>query len=203
MPSHLNITALVHEKLRATLAHSSNAIDATAGNGHDAVFISQLLGNNGHLHLIDCQQSALDATRARLAQQKASPHTHYHLGNHALVLEELGRTLTGQIATCVFNLGYLPGGDKTITTTEPNTLRALVAADALLAPGGTLSIVCYPGHPEGSLEAAAVSTWAGSEESSGRYQIEVYQNSGTLRPSPYLLWLTKVPEEHTPSQSFS
>jgi hypothetical protein len=123
--------------------------------------------------------------------QSSTPHTHYHLGNHGAVLEQLCKTHQGKVAACIFNLGYLPGGDKTITTTQSNTLRALEATSTLLAPGGILSIVCYPGHPEGAAEAAAVSAWAEKQKAANLYKLEAYQNTGTMRPGPYLLWLVK------------
>lgn len=48
-----------------------------------------------------------------------------------------------------FNLGYLPGGDKAITTTSETTLVALGAAERILMPGGLISVVAYVGHPGG------------------------------------------------------
>lgn len=48
-----------------------------------------------------------------------------------------------------FNLGYLPGGDKTIITKPETTLPALEAAKGILMPGGLISLVVYVGHPGG------------------------------------------------------
>lgn len=48
-----------------------------------------------------------------------------------------------------FNLGYLPGGDKEITTMSDTTLLALEAAGRIVEPGGLISIVVYVGHPRG------------------------------------------------------
>ncbi|KAJ6917713.1 hypothetical protein NC652_019901 [Populus alba x Populus x berolinensis] len=48
-----------------------------------------------------------------------------------------------------FNLGYLPGGDKTITTVSETTQLALEAAKKILIPGGLISLVVYVGHPGG------------------------------------------------------
>jgi hypothetical protein len=46
-------------------------------------------------------------------------------------------------------LGYLPGGDKTITTVSETTQLALEAAKKILIPGGLISLVVYVGHPGG------------------------------------------------------
>lgn len=48
-----------------------------------------------------------------------------------------------------FNLGYLPGGDKTIITNSETTLLGLEAAERIVASGGLISIVVYVGHPGG------------------------------------------------------
>ena len=56
----------------------------------------------------------------------------------------------------VFNLGYLPGGDKTICTTGATTVAALEAAQRAVMVGGCLSVTVYPGHPEGEREEKAV-----------------------------------------------
>lgn len=48
-----------------------------------------------------------------------------------------------------FNLGYLPGGDKTITTQSQTTVEALHVAKEVLMPGGLISLVVYVGHPGG------------------------------------------------------
>lgn len=48
-----------------------------------------------------------------------------------------------------FNLGYLPGGNKAITTKSETTLQALEAASRILKPGGLISLVVYVGHPGG------------------------------------------------------
>jgi hypothetical protein len=52
----------------------------------------------------------------------------------------------------MFNLGYLPGGDKSITTMRATTMPAIEAAIDLLAPDGIINIAVYPGHAEGEAE---------------------------------------------------
>ena len=47
----------------------------------------------------------------------------------------------------VFNLGYLPQGDKSITTTTSTSLEAIKKAVKLMDKA--LFVVCYIGHEEG------------------------------------------------------
>lgn len=65
----------------------------------------------------------------------------------------------GNIALILFNLGYLPGGDKTIITKTESTLAALNQSLTLLKPSAFLSIVVYSGHTGGDLEAQAINDW--------------------------------------------
>jgi hypothetical protein len=63
------------------------------------------------------------------------------------------------IRAIMFNLGYLPAGDKSRITTASTTLKALEASRNLLMPGGRLTLIAYPGHPGGAEETKAVAEW--------------------------------------------
>ena len=56
----------------------------------------------------------------------------------------------------MFNLGYLPGSDKSITTMRETTMPAIEAAVELLDHGGVLLVAVYPGHAEGEAEGKMV-----------------------------------------------
>ncbi len=126
-------------------------IDATCGNGKDLLFLAKLLGGKGSLVAYDIQKEALEQaelTLSSLNEQersiislKLASHEHFTEENAALI---------------VYNLGYLPGGDKSLTTMTASTLTSLKNALTTLKPGGLLSVTCYPGHEEGAREALAV-----------------------------------------------
>ena len=59
----------------------------------------------------------------------------------------------------MFNLGYLPGGDKNITTMRETTMPAIEAAISMLDRDAILSIAIYPGHEEGDLEGKMVTEY--------------------------------------------
>lgn len=89
----------------------------------------------------------------------------------------------------MFNLGWLPGSDKKVTTQRSSTLPAIEAAVSLLAPGGILLVAVYPGHEEGRLEGEAIAELLSQksrfEMSVGRFQ---FINSPT---SPYFFIIEK------------
>lgn len=61
-----------------------------------------------------------------------------------------------------FNLGYLPGGDKTVITVPRTTELALRAASRILSSGGLISVLVYIGHPGGRDELDVVESFSSS-----------------------------------------
>jgi hypothetical protein len=54
---------LMEDRLRAGDA----VIDATAGNGHDTLFLARLVGETGRVWAFDVQEAAINETRRRLS----------------------------------------------------------------------------------------------------------------------------------------
>ncbi len=142
------------------------AVDATAGNGYDTVFLAEKVGPEGHVYAFDVQQEALDHTYKRLKQKhlekrvtllrKSHEHLHLHVPDRAAVI--------------MYNLGYLPGGNRRITTKHDTTLVSLKQALNLLLPGGVISVVLYPGHREGAEEKEIIIPFC-KQLDSNRYEI--------------------------------
>ena len=176
-------TARAHRALAAVLRPGDLAIDATAGNGHDTVFLAEHVGETGRILAFDIQPEAIAATRARITDGGLASRVTLLLASHAAMAEHAA---PGSAAAIVFNLGYLPGADHTIITRTPETLAALGQAFTILKPGGLLAIVCYPGHPGGDEESAAVLEW------STCHSPEVIRREDTLRPAPFLILVQKT-----------
>ncbi len=142
---------LAHEYWKSIVTSDDLAIDATIGNGHDTLFLSGLAKE---VIGLDIQPEALKAT----AQRTEGLNVRLHLLSHA---EIRSIPLPHPPKLIVFNLGYLPGGDKSLTTRRDTTLHSAQESLTLLAPGGALSITCYP-HEEGLKEEAALVQWTES-----------------------------------------
>ncbi len=158
------------------------AIDATCGNGHDTLFLAELCSVIG----IDIQPRAIQNTAALLEQhqRKAVLQRLSHAHIDTLPLPHPPRLI-------IYNLGYLPQGDKSITTQTASTLESVNHSLALLAPDGALSITCYPGHEEGQREEKALETWAAALPSP---RWSVCHHKWLNRPrSPSLLWICSMP----------
>lgn len=123
-------------------------IDATCGNGKDALRLCELVPQ-GHVYALDIQEAALQKAQALI------PHS-----NISYLLQSHVELPSGEFKLVVYNLGYLPGGNKNLTTLGLTTLESLEKAAQIIVIGGALSITCYPGHPEGADEEQAVRSWA-------------------------------------------
>ena len=148
-----------HAILEKQLHCGDIAIDATAGNGHDSLFLAKQIAPKGIVYCFDIQATAIQATHNRLCAAELRnvalliQHSHAQMSSH-IAPEHLGK-----IKAIMFNLGYLPCGDKSIITQTDSTLSALNAALELLVVNGILTILAYPGHQGGDTETAQVANW--------------------------------------------
>ena len=128
------------------------AVDATLGNGHDTLFLANLVGSDGTVYGFDIQADALAASRVRLAEHGLLNNvTLFHRG-HEHIVESIPLVDHGKITGAIFNLGYLPGGDKAIVTRSSTTISAIEQLLSIMAPEGVIVLVIYHGHPQGAVE---------------------------------------------------
>jgi len=163
-------TEFVQLILRQYIAEGDRVLDATMGNGLDTLALARMVGihqGKGQVYAFDVQQEALDATGELLKKNgyeyftvkdhhrsienivpDAAGSIYLYLDSHA----NLDRYIQGQLEAAVFNLGYLPGGNKEITTEAEAVLAAVKKTATLLKQNGLIAIVLYPGHQRGKVE---------------------------------------------------
>ncbi len=146
----MRLIPLCHQLLREHIGLGDHVIDATAGGGHDTLFLAHCVGATGRVSAFDIQQSALDATRALLEREQVSARVDLHLQSHERMLDSLPLHLP--VRAVMFNLGYLPGGDHTLVTRPESSLTALRLALGLILVGGVITIMVYPSHRGGREE---------------------------------------------------
>ena len=158
------------------------------GNGNDTAFLARLVGDHGNVYAFDIQQQALDQTRQRLINQRLTrPVTLYHTG-HQHLLDTIGMT---SISAAIFNLGYLPGGNKKIITRSQTTISAIKQCLMILQNGGIVVLVLYYGHPGGKPEKNRVLQFA-SQLNQKRYTVLEYQFINQVNDPPILLAIQKL-----------
>ncbi|MFC7364456.1 MULTISPECIES: class I SAM-dependent methyltransferase [Bhargavaea] len=141
--------------MERTIRPGETAVDATAGNGHDTLFLAELAGPEGRVLAFDIQQDALDSTRVRLG----------NLADRAeLILDSHDRVsdyVEGPVGGAMFNLGFLPNaGDRTVITRPETTVRAVHVLLGLLKKGGLITVCVYDGHEGGDRERDALLSYA-------------------------------------------
>ena len=124
------------------------AVDFTMGNGHDTLWLSNAVGEEGKVYAFDIQPQALVSSKKLLTESGAFENYTLILDSHSNVKDYVKE----KICIGMFNLGFLPGGDKSITTKRDTTMIAIRAAIDLLDADGALLIAVYPGHEEGTIE---------------------------------------------------
>jgi len=178
-------TEAAHTLIRKHVNQGDRVIDATIGNGNDTIFLADLVGPSGHVDGFDIQSEAIESTRQKLQEPPAEHVTLHHLGH-----EKMASMVESQVQAVMFNLGYLPGGDKQLTTQPETTIVALQTATKLLAPGGLITIVVYTGHPGGHEEADAVHALC-CELDNKQFPTTIHKSSSGNPTAPFLISIVR------------
>ncbi len=157
MPNkYFNAVEFSHLLLRENISSGDTVVDATAGNGYDSKFLASLVGIEGEVYSFDIQKDAVNKSRKLLEKNNLAAQVKLILDSHANVDQYINK----QIKAAVFNLGYLPGGNKEIITREQSTISALEKLIELLQNDGVIILVIYSGHPGGEEEKNAILDFA-------------------------------------------
>ncbi len=135
-----------------TIKEGQTAIDSTVGNGNDTLLLAKLVGESGKVYGFDIQNQALDITRDKLSKSEFEKRVKLINDGH----ENMDRYIFSEVDFIVYNLGYLPSGNKSIKTTASTTVEALKKSLILLKDNGLLLVTCYTGHEGGKEEKEAV-----------------------------------------------
>ncbi|MCF6266302.1 MAG: class I SAM-dependent methyltransferase [Desulfuromusa sp.] len=174
--------------------------DLTAGSGQDTLALFQMVGKAGQVIGFDIQAQALLDTQermvtagaqVRLQQQDIQPPER-DSGVDLLQIShaDFARMMPASPKGIIANLGYLPGGDKGLITQPETTVLALEQACSLLAKGGRMAVVIYPGHTGGTEEGNAVSEYFSELQDPNFY---VLQMKVSNRPqAPFLFVVEKT-----------
>ncbi len=178
----LPATQLAHVLLRSCLHPGDWVVDATVGHGLDTLFLAAQVGPGGRVFGFDVQAIALESAAQRLAGQ--AQVTLFH-EDHAGLEQHLPAEARGRLAAVMFNLGYLPGTEKETITQPSSTLSAVQQALEMLAPGGVLTLILYPGHAGGDVEAEALRAFCHALPA--EFPVTQYRRLNARRSAPELL----------------
>jgi 16S rRNA C1402 N4-methylase RsmH len=146
--------------LQSTVKEGDITIDATIGNGHDTVFLAKLVGETGHVYGFDIQELAIQKTTERINNENLSNQVTLLQRSHAEVKKVIPASLHEKLKGAIFNLGYLPGSDKSVVTVPESTISAIEQILEMMAPEGIIVVVIYHGHEGGEIEKDALMNFA-------------------------------------------
>lgn len=176
-----------HELLQKTVSKGAAVVDATCGNGNDTLFLSEAVGEQGHVYAFDIQWQAIETTSTLLKEHKRENVTLIH-DSHANVDQYIKEEQS--LDAAVFNLGYLPRSDKKIITKPDSTIAALEKLLNLLKQGGLIVLVVYAGHPGGEEEKEAVLQFASSLDQK-HYLSITYKYINMINNPPFVIAIEK------------
>jgi len=136
------------ELLTSVIEAGDSVVDATAGNGHDTLFLAELVGENGHVYAFDVQEEAIQATAEKLEHANLKTRTTLIQDGH----ENVSNYVHSEVSAAIFNLGYLPGSNHDVVTRGASTIQAIESLLGLLKIGGLIALVVYHGHEGGQQE---------------------------------------------------
>ncbi|UUX34385.1 tRNA (mnm(5)s(2)U34)-methyltransferase [Fundicoccus culcitae] len=165
-------------------------IDATLGNGNDAIHILKHPKFTGTLLAFDIQPQALQTSQTKITQLNIAAHRYQLIGDsHANVDQYLA--IDASLQGAIFNLGYLPKGNHQITTQADSTIQALEKMQGYLVKNGKIILVVYPGHQAGQIEKVRLleelSQWP--QET---FQILQYQFINQINNPPFVIIIEKT-----------
>lgn len=123
-------------------------IDATCGSGKDSLFLAANAAVDSQIHAFDIQAQALGVSSKLLEEHRLAQRVALHLDSYV----NFAAYIQVAIDLIIFNLGYLPGADKSITTQVEDLSKALPAMLVRLNLYGVICITCYIGHAAGQKE---------------------------------------------------
>jgi predicted methyltransferase len=141
------LTAAATTWIEAALFNGALAVDATVGNGYDTLFLAHRVGPKGTVLGFDVQKAALAGARELLKFVGTLDRVSLIHDSHTQLANYL--PAEASIQGAMFNLGYLPRGNRQIITRPDTTVMALRAVLANLAPRGRVTILAYRGHAGG------------------------------------------------------
>lgn len=175
------IIAFSHKLLQEVITPNDITVDLTAGKGHDTLFLAPI---SKRVYSFDIQEKAIQYARKLT---KDYQNIKFICDNHINIKKYVKTKIKGAI----FNLGYLPGENKEITTTKENTLKALAEVLDLLEIGGRIVLVIYRGHPQGLQESRALEDYL-AQLPQQTYEVLKYQFINQINNPPYLMAIERI-----------
>lgn len=175
-----SILNMVKKICSENITKNDFVVDMTVGNGNDTLFLANI---SKKVFGFDIQNIAIENTKKLLKENNALNYELFNISHDKI--NDVLKEYENKIKIILFNLGYLPCGDKSITTNHETTLNAVKNSLSMLSSNGLILIVFYP-HPEGKFEAQVVLEYLNKN----KLEYKIYKNTPNM-DAPYLVVINK------------
>ncbi len=179
----IKVAEMAHQLLLEKTKEYHFAVDMTAGRGQDTLFLAQ---HFKEVLAFDIQDDAIASTKQLLFD--------YHQSNVVLRQEDHSQFDFRSVPlmdAVIYNLGYLPKGDKLIRTEAKSTITSLEHLLPYVKPLGTVVLTLYP--KENETEAREVLRFCQKLKSADYDVIKWSVVNKEL--APYILQILKLKKE--------
>ncbi len=208
-------TGLALHLLAPYIKEGDTVVDATIGNGYDTLFLAKEVGADrgvGKVYGFDIQETALESTKELLRRygikskiwgktlknqmKGASTYMDRDIESNAEVIliqdshHRMNMYDIQDVGAVIFNLGYMPGQDKTVTTDCKSTMTAVKSALEMIKPNGLVMIVMYSGHEAGAEEKIELLDFAKALDAK-TYHVAFTEMINQPASAPSILMITK------------
>ena len=173
-----DISEISHFIIDKFLDNKGIAIDCTLGNGHDTDFLSE---NFNKVYSFDIQKVACDNYNIKNKENVNVIHDSHHL---------LKEYIDESVDCIMYNLGFLPGHNKDITTMHETSLASIKVGLDLMKSGAIMTIAIYRGHNEGKKEETCILPYVSSLDKS-KYGVMLHSFMNRNDISPVLVVIEK------------
>ncbi len=147
-----NALSLSHDMLEKVVEKNDIVVDATCGKGNDTIFLANLVGAGGRVYSFDVQDKAIEIAKRSVNENGLSDIVQFVCDGH----ENLDFYVNDTLSAVVFNLGYLPTGDHSISTEPYTTIIGIQKSLKLIKKNGLVVVVVYSGGDTGFVEKSRV-----------------------------------------------
>ncbi len=173
-----DISNLAHYIIERFVDNKDIAIDATLGNGYDTDFLSEKFNK---VYSFEIQKEACDTYVENKKDNVAIINDSHH---------KFKEYIKENVDCIIYNLGFLPGGNKEITTTVDTTLLSIKDGVEILNSGGIIAIAIYIGHDQGKIEENAIMSYVGGLEKD-KYGVIQHKYVNRSKYAPILIVIEK------------
>lgn len=183
-------TKMAQYLLQFKLPFAKFIVDATTGNGKDTLFLAKNSSHHAEILAVDIQMEAIYKAKALLGKEGCQEKVLFIHDDHS----NIEKYISSSIDIAVFNLGYLPGGNHSVSTVEKSTMIALRCVVKHLSVGGLVTVIAYPGHAQGELECHTLRSYL-TQLPSAVYNIGEWKLLNHSTKAPILYVIEKIRSE--------